>query len=665
MRIESATLSWERTLVRLVPGLPLVRLLASLIESGPEVVFAKDLEGRYLMINQAGADSLGLPREAILGRTDLDLFPAVVANRIRDWDRKAYESAEPIRYEGAAPLGPNERVYFTSKAALRDPQGRTVGLVGFSRDVTQVRRLEEDLRRLTQMTLDLLCVFGPDGCVRFVSDSFEKVLGWRREEVLGRRQRELVHEEDWPISREALRALVADRRPVIDFRNRVRCRNGDYLLVEWRCDPPDADGVVYAVGREVTDRARQEQQRDRAIDRAAERVEEAEAVAAQRARFVADLSHEIRTCLNAIVSAVQLAGLSSIDWNVREMLDVVGTASDALVVLLNDVLDLSKLEAAALDLDDASFPPAAPLREAVSLLRGRVLEFGVRLHVDVSGELPPLIQGDPYRLRQVLINLLDNAVKFAREEVQVSLAQEGGDLRFVVVDDGPGIDPERLQAIFSPYRQADAKVTVKHGGTGLGLAISRSLAELMGGALEVENREAGGAAFTLRLPVRVAEPVAVAVAEPVPDPVAETARDTFALPTGTLDVLIADDESLNQIVLRRMLESFGCQPRIVGDGAAALGGVAERLPDLVLLDVHMPVLDGLETARRILAERASSRRPHLVALTAAATDEVRRACSEAGFDECLIKPLRREDLARVIERAAARQAGYGVTPAAS
>ncbi len=634
-------LDWEGALQRLAPGLPLVRMLLAILEAAPEAVFAKDLAGRYLVINKAGADAIGLPIEMVLGRPDEELFPAGVAAAIRRWDQRVIDGGMPIRYEAFSPLGPRRQVFLTSKAPLLGPDGQTVGVVGIARDITEVRRLEEDLARLSHQSLDLLCVFDGAGRIHLVSDSFERVLGWRRDEVLGTRQRELVHPEDWQASAEVLRRLTRHGVPVIDFRNRVRCRDGSYRWLEWRCDPPAGDGVVYAVAREVTARTREEQEL-----RAAK--EEAEAVAARSARFLADMSHEIRTPLNAIIAAVELALDSPLAPAQRELLEVVSTASDALLALVNDVLDLSKIEADALDLEQTAFPPTEPLHQAASLVRGRAARQGVELAIEVSPQVPPLVVGDPHRLRQILVNLLDNAIKFSGGGVvSASLDATEGGLLYVVADEGRGIDADRLPTIFSPYRQADAKVAGRHGGTGLGLAISRRLAERMGGRLEAESGRPRGASFALTLPATAAVPAPAERSPPRLQAAGEIAG---------LEVLVAEDEPMNQLVMRRLLESLSCRARVVADGAAAVQSLVDQPPDVVLLDVQMPGVDGPEAARRIRAlEGGDSRRTYLVALTASATREVREACAAAGMDEYLTKPVRREALAAVLERAAARR----------
>jgi PAS domain S-box-containing protein len=622
--------------------MPLVQVLASILQAAPELVFAKDLEGRYLLVNKATLEALGLPMTDVLGRTDHELFPPQVAAGIREWDERTLSSGAGVRYEGAHPLGPGQRVYLTSKAPLLTPVGQTVGLVGVSRDVTDVRRLEENLVRLSRQLADLVCVFSAEGTLRFVSDSFSRVLGWSREEVLGRRQRELVHPDDWPASSQTLRELLAERRPVVDFRNRVRCRDGSYRLLEWRCDPPEPDGAVFAVAREVTERAREEQQLRWGKS-------EAELLAARRSRFLADMSHEIRTPLNAVLGAVDLAsGLRVVQESaeLQELLTVAGTAGRALLAVVNDVLDLAKLEADGVELERVPFAPAAPLQDAVLLARGRFGGGRAPVTCEVAADVPPLVTGDPHRLRQVLVNLVDNAIKFSEGAAVTATLhlQAEGTLQYAIADQGRGIPAERLEAIFHPYRQADASDASRLGGTGLGLAISRRLAERMGGSLEARPGAPRGMVFVVTVPV------IQAAGQPAPSAVARLTQES---PGRGMRVLVAEDEPLNQLIVVRLLEALGCEnPQVVADGEAAVLAVESSSWNLVLLDVQMPTVSGLEAVRRIRATHASGAPPLVVALTASATAEVRDACLAAGFDAYLTKPIRGEALATVLRRAA-------------
>jgi signal transduction histidine kinase/ligand-binding sensor domain-containing protein/ActR/RegA family two-component response regulator len=402
---------------------------------------------------------------------------------------------------------------------------------------------------------------------------------------------------------------------------------------------------------------------ERALVEAVEARARAELSARAKTEFLANISHEIRTPMNAVLGMIDLTLGTPLDANQREMLGVARGGADGLLHVLNDVLDLSKIESGTIVLAPVRFALRERLEAAIAALRYQAKAKGLTLTATVSPDVDAVFVGDPDRLRQVLLNLVSNAVKFTAfggVEVEVTRASprraDGSCLvGFAIRDTGIGIPATRLAAIFEPFEQADGSATRLFGGTGLGLTIARKLVERMGGTIEVESEPGLGSTFRFSVAfgcveVETRPPPGVAAA-----PAAASARPSASAPTSleapprALDVLLAEDNLVNQRVAKRMLESLGHRVVVASNGAEAVEAVGRQAFDVILMDVHMPELDGIEATRRIRAAEAGlARRIPIVAVTAGALDEDRTACFEAGMDAFVPKPVRAATLAEVL-----------------
>ncbi len=386
----------------------------------------------------------------------------------------------------------------------------------------------------------------------------------------------------------------------------------------------------------------------------------AAAAAAARAKtaFLANMSHELRTPLHAIVGITGLMRERERPADEREWIVTIERSSDALLGVLNDVLDLARLEAGHLRIEQGPCAPRALLDEVARLVQPQVAQAGLVLVVDVDDNVPRWVSTDALRLRQVLLNLVGNAVKFSAlrpaaqrsalkagvaevPEVRVRLRHRGGGtLRFDVVDSGCGIAAELQTRLFQPFVQGDASSTRRVGGAGLGLAISRELVQLLGGDIEVESTPGQGARFTFT--IEAAETAAPPTTTP-------TSSEVPHIPgAATLRVLVVEDNPVNRAVMELMLARLGIRPVCVDGGAAALVHLRTRRVDVVLLDVQMPDIDGLEVARQVRAGPIPH--PALIAVTANALPE-EEARAAAGVDGYLTKPVRLEVLAQALTRA--------------
>jgi len=390
------------------------------------------------------------------------------------------------------------------------------------------------------------------------------------------------------------------------------------------------------------------QERTRALEEALEAMQDA---LRAKGEFLAVVSHEIRTPMNGVLGMAQLLQLTELNEEQRRYCDTIQTSGETLLAIINDILDMSKMDSGKVRLDVRPLQPRQVAREVADLLGAQAQSKSLYLDIEVAGDVPQWVYGDATRLKQILTNLVGNALKFTQHggvQVAMKMVQDGKVLECQVRDTGIGIPPDKVHRLFERFSQVDSSIGRRYGGTGLGLVISKHLVEAMGGDIGAESRQQQGSIFTFRLPVSAA---------PAPTDLAPAQLRAVKLPTA-LRILLVEDNTVNQMLAMGMLQKLGCPADLARDGEEALEKVRRVDYDLVLMDMQMPKMDGL-TATRAIRAMSLRNQPQIVALTANAMESDRQLCLSAGMNDFLAKPFKIGELQEKIVAAAAR--GRSVT----
>ena len=633
------------------------RIVAQIIQSAPLSLLMTDREMRVVSASPRWFESRQLVGLEIVGHSLYELFPATHEKWRSIYDQclvGASRRADRVEF-----VRPDGSVIWlqVELTPWRDGAGDVGGLIISSHDVTDmVEALERTERSEERLRLAME-----------IADIHVWEIDYRRKELTkvgaegnfftepstyGQLARDIwstIDERDLPQVQAAWNRHVAEGAP---YRPEYRIRRSDgkevWVQGATRYLEDDDRKPLRMIGALQNITARKES--ERALVQAKE---EAESATRAKSAFLATMSHEIRTPLNGVLGMTQAMAMGEVTDQQRERLEVIRQSGESLLAILNDVLDLSKIEAGKLELEQAEFDIDELSRDAIGAFAATAQAKGLAFELTVSRAARGVYRGDSVRVRQILYNLVSNALKFTETGgVSVAVTRRNKRLSISVSDTGIGIDDDKLTSLFQKFEQADASTTRRYGGTGLGLAICRDLAELMGGTVRAESAPGGGATFTVELPLAR---IGATPAKPAAPP-AERSAPVEGL---AIRVLAAEDNGMNQLVLRTLLEQVGVTPVIVGNGREAVAAWAREPWDLILMDVQMPEMDGPTATGVIRArERAEGRaRTPIVALTANAMAHQVSEYLQSGMDDFVAKPIEAGRLYAVIQDALDRAPG--------
>ncbi len=635
-----------------------LEILRTVIDSIPDHFYVKDTESRFLLANKKLRKNLtGSPDGDVIGRDDFSFFPREKAEEFFKDEQAIMRGGAPLINKQESVQNRDEKVCWTltTKVPFLDENGRLLGIIGIGRNVTVLKQQEAELHML-RMVIDSLpdLIYIKDTESRFVLAN--KAI---RTYMTGSPEGALLGLDDFSFYPEELaRGFRSDEQTVmrtgeqlVSQAERAQDKGGrHYWLLSTKVPFRNEDGGtigIIGIGRDITAQKQGEAETIKA------RIQ-AEAASRTKSEFLANMSHEIRTPLNGVIGMTDLALDTDLTHEQRDYLETVKLSADSLLNVINDILDFSKIEAGKIDLESIDFDARECIETTLRTLVLRAEEKELELLCDIAPELPAIIRGDPTRLRQILFNLVGNAIKFTAEG-QVALTveverQEDGDciLHFTVADTGIGILKDKQAVIFDAFAQADTSTTREFGGTGLGLTITSRLVEMMGGKIWVNSEPGKGSEFHFTARVGMGGALA--------------SRLPIGLPEGMLRgirVLVVDDNQTNRRILDRLLTRWGMRVVCVESGLNALGELNSARASgnpyrLILTDMNMPNMDGLSLVQQIRETPDLAAATIMMLSSTGRSGEMAR-CQKLGLAASLTKPVRQNELRDAIAHALDRR----------
>ncbi|MEK3986469.1 PAS domain S-box protein [Paenibacillus sp. FSL K6-3166] len=507
-------------------------------------------------------------------------------------------------------------------------------IINITKQKESEQRLQESVERYTSLKKynhDAVISFGLDGRIINTNNMAEKITGYSIEsELIGMKLASLIGEAN--VQRILERALYDNT--VEQHINKLVTKESELVEVLTSIAPIYVNNQnigFYLICKDISE------QRQLSLAK-----EAAESTNRAKSEFLAMMSHEIRTPMNGVIGMTDILLETELNEEQREYVEIIRKSGGILLNIINDILDLSKIEAGRSELQEDTFDLGNCLKESFEVIAIRAEQKHLELSSTINHDVPDFIFGDSERLKQVILNLLSNAVKFTNEgsiSVKVRLVKEDPSLlAFTVTDTGIGVDPKRLTDIFEPFEQADSFMMRRHEGTGLGLAISRRIVEMMGGEIYAESDGKSGTSVTFTIRPK----------KSVVNPIKEASVDK-PHSTRTGSILLAEDNSINALVLTKILEKMGHNVTAVTNGIEAVEAARKNSFDLILLDLHMPIMNGID-AMKVLKDEHKENCPPIVAVTANALMGDREKCLAAGMDEYISKPVKREVIVKMLDQ---------------
>jgi hypothetical protein len=606
--------------------LPTQEDLSLILKTSMEAIFITDLKGRILFLNSAAQQLVGRTRD-VIGREFHDLTGCLTSGEseaVQCPFTRMVNTGEPIVILSHFWNREDATLFELSLSFWpRTQQGLPIGGLVVVRDLTDAMEMQKDVQRVARLAEDApnpIVEFDATGAMLYANTGMLNLMA--RCGLL-----EAGIDVMFPAALSGmLRECLMANSTLLQVEHVVADR-----VIAWSFFPLRELELVRAYALDITS--------DLALRRAKAAAEES---ARAKGIFLATMSHELRTPMNGVLGCTQLLKDTSLTDQQRELIETMHRSAELLLTLVNDILDFSKIEAGKLTLEVADVNLPTLIRDVTTLAEGLASSKGLTISVKVDADVPEEFRGDPIRLRQILYNLVGNAIKFTKQggvTIAIALKRDTIDepdavvLQWSVQDTGIGLTSEQQAHLFKAYVQADASTARRFGGTGLGLMICRQLVELMGGTISVNSRFGHGSTFfytTKLLPAIHREPV-----------VSSLGMDQRAGESvGPLRVLVADDNEINQVVACKFLQKLGCQVEVARTGCEALEAISRTAYDVVLMDCEMPEMDGYEATRKVRhREEGTPNHLPIVALTGHTSDEEVQKCHQAGMDRVVTKPV--------------------------
>ncbi|MEJ7823158.1 MAG: PAS domain S-box protein, partial [Chitinophagaceae bacterium] len=616
--------------------------LQAILDNTTSLIYVKDINGKYILTNKKFKEALNVTDDIVIGKTDFDFTDKDQAQRFKATDDEVLRTAKQVELEEVIQMHDGMHTILICKFPLVDAEDKVYGISGIATDISERKKIEREIsdgKKLLKTIIDILPmnVYMKDLQSRktLINKSelnYSKAIN--EDEVLGKNDFDLYPSENAKISIQEDMEVFTSRKAILNKETTSIDKEGKetWFLTSKIPFINDQNKVMGLIGisYDMTDRINQRQE----LIQAKKIAEDAQKLQEQ---FLANMSHEIRTPMNGIRGMTDLLLETSLNDEQKDFTKTIKRSSDNLLVIINDVLDLSKIQAGKLTIEKIDFNLIEVLDNIKAIFHHRIAKKGLLLQFNVDQAVPEMIKGDPYRLNQILVNLIGNAIKFTPQGsvvVNISIQKQSIDevvLNFKITDTGIGIETDKINAIFESFTQADLNTSRKYGGTGLGLSITKQLIELQDGTISVESTLNSGSTFQFYIPYHFSDAKISAAF------IGKDSKEYESLLIGK-KFLVAEDNDVNQKVIRHVLQKAGGKVDVANHGLEAIAFLKESTDyDIIIMDLQMDEMDGYAATRYIRSVMRLT--IPIIAMTATALKGEREKCIEAGMNDYLSKPF--------------------------
>ena len=618
-------------------------LMNEIFDYLPINIFTKDVKGKYIYLNKNFEESIGVNLQEAIGKTDFDLYSDETAKKLEQNDIEVRRTKKPILSQHEIEINGRVRHVFTGKKIINTSENKEL-LIGFSIDITQniqASKTIEDQKKFYQQIFNTIpnYIYVKDKNGRFllVNEAVSELFGLTQEQILLQgtiSSSEISLDEDLNYRTDQ---QVLKTGEFVEIEEPIILKNGEERWYHTTKKPlPDKEGIINVLGisMDITDRKKHSDELIKAKQ--------------TKEQFLANMSHEIRTPINGIVGMVNLLEDIPATEEQKKYLRAIKTSSKNLQVIINDILDLSAIESGNIKFERIGFNLKSFFNTLISSFSYSAKQKGISITLNFDPYIDEVVIGDPVRLNQIMSNLIGNAVKFTKRgsvrvyALKISEENKQGNFQFIVDDSGIGIPDDKIQKVFENFEQGDAAINRKYGGTGLGLAIVKQLVEVQEGSIDVQSKPSRGTKFTVNLKLEIG------IDDDLDEeksslPKVETSGEKLDL--SKYKLLVVEDNDVNILYTRKILQNWNCTPDEVKNGLMALEKLKEEDYDLILMDVRMPVMDGFEATKFIRSNfKPPKSNTPIIALTANAIKGDDEKCIQAGMNDYISKPFQPETL---------------------